>query len=284
MHTILEIINLSTEFLSKKEVESPRINAELLLAHVLKCKRLDLYLKFDQPLKEDELNIYREFLKRRGKREPLQYIVGNVEFYGLEFIVNPSVLIPRPETEILVETVIENSNKELHLKILDIGTGSGNIAISISKNLINATVWGIDTSDEALKVAEENSINNSVDERTSFAKKNILNGFQFDEKEFDIIVSNPPYISKNDYQNLMPELKNFEPSISLTDDNDGLTFYREISMKAKSILKTGGRIYFEVGKDQYKDVSSILSENNFVNIKVKTDYSNIERVVYGEMI
>ena len=284
MHTILEIINLSTEFLSKKEVESPRINAELLLAHVLKCKRLDLYLKFDQPLKEEELNIYREFLKRRGKREPLQYIVGNVEFYGLEFIVNPSVLIPRPETEILVETVIENSNKELHLKILDIGTGSGNIAISISKNLINATVWGIDTSDEALKVAEENSINNSVDERTSFAKKNILNGFQFDEKEFDIIVSNPPYISKNDYQNLMPELKNFEPSISLTDDNDGLTFYREISMKAKSILKTGGRIYFEVGKDQYKDVSSILSENNFVNIKVKTDYSNIERVVYGEMI
>ncbi len=284
MHTILEIINLSTEFLSKKEVESPRINAELLLAHVLKCKRLDLYLKFDQPLKEDELNIYREFLKRRGKREPLQYIVGNVEFYGLEFIVNPSVLIPRPETEILVETVIENSNKELHLKILDIGTGSGNIAISISKNLINATVWGIDTSDEALKVAEENSINNSVDERTSFAKKNILNGFQFDEKEFDIIVSNPPYISKNDYQKLMPELKNFEPSISLTDDNDGLTFYREISMKAKSILKTGGRIYFEVGKDQYKDVSSILSENNFVNIKVKTDYSNIERVVYGEMI
>ena len=283
MHTILEIINLSTDFLNKKEVESPRINAELLLAHVLNCKRLDLYLKFDQPLKEDELDIYREFLKRRGRREPLQYIVGSVEFYGLEFNVNPSVLIPRSETEILVETVIENSNKEEQLKILDIGTGSGNIAISISKHLTNAKVWGTDASDEALKIADENSKNNSVGDRTYYLQNNILNGIQIDEKEFDIIVSNPPYISKQEYTQLMPELKNYEPSISLTDENDGLTFYKEISNKANQLLKSGGKIYFEVGKDQHIDVIKILEQNNFINIKVKKDYSSIERVVYGEL-
>ncbi len=283
MHTILEIINLSSDYLNNKAVESPRINAELLLAHVLNCKRLDLYLKFDQPLKEDELNIYRELLKRRGRREPLQYIVGNVEFYGLEFKVNPSVLIPRPETEILVETVIENSNKEEQLKILDIGTGSGNIAISISKHLINSKVWGIDTSVEALKIADENSKNNLVDDRIVYSQNNILNGSQIDEKEFDIIVSNPPYISKNDYNELLPELKNYEPAAALTDENDGLTFYKEISLKANQLLKPGGKIFYEVGQGQYNDVKNILEENNFINIKVKKDYSNIERVVYGEL-
>ncbi len=283
MHTILEIINLSTEFLDKKQVESARTNAELLLAHVLKCKRLDIYLKFDQPLKEDELNIYRELLKRRGMREPLQYIIGSVEFYGLDFKVAPSVLIPRPETEILVETVIENSIKNIPLKILDIGTGSGNIAVSIAKHLENSIVWGIDKSSEALGMAEENSKNNLVNERTNFICQNILNGFIFNENEFDILVSNPPYISKKDYGELQPELKNYEPSFALTDENDGLTFYREISSKAKKLLKSGGKIFFEVGKDQHNDVKNILEQNNFINIKMKKDYANIERVVYGEL-
>ena len=202
MHTILEIINLSADFLIGKGVEDSRINAELLLAHVLNCKRLDLYLKFDQPLKEEELAVYRELLKRRGRREPLQYIVGIVEFYGLEFKVNPSVLIPRPETEILVETVIENSNKDEQLKILDIGTGSGNIAVSISKHLVNSKIWGIDSSNEALKIADENSKINSVEDRTYYLQKNILNGFEINEKDFDIIVSNPPYISGKDFYSL----------------------------------------------------------------------------------
>ncbi len=283
MHTILEIINLSTDFLNNKGVESPRINVELLLANILNCKRLDLYLKFDQPLKEEELAVYRELLKRRGRREPLQYIIGNVEFYGLEFKVNPSVLIPRPETEILVETVIENSNKDSSLKILDIGTGSGNIAVSISKHLVNSKVWGIDSSNEAIKIAKENSKENLVEERTFYSQKNILNGFEIDETEFDIIVSNPPYISKNDYNDLMPELKNYEPINSLTDENDGLTFYKEISIKANKLLKSGGKIFYEVGQGQYNDVKNILEKNNFINIKVKKDYSNIERVVYGEL-
>ena len=283
MHTILEIINLSTDYLNNKGVESPRINAELLLAHILNCKRLDLYLKFDQPLKEDELALYREALKRRGRREPFQYIVGNVEFYGLEFKVNSSVLIPRPETEILVETVIENSNKEEKLKILDIGTGSGNIVVSILKHLVNSKAWGIDSSKEALKIAEENSKINLVDNRTIYSQKNILNGFEFEEKEFDIIVSNPPYISKNDYESLLPELKNYEPVSALTDEKDGLTFYKMISTKANQLLKPKGKIFFEVGQGQYTDVKNLLEKNNFINIKVKKDYSNIERVVYGDL-
>ncbi len=283
MHTILEIINLSTDFLNNKGVESPRINVELLLAYVLNCKRLDLYLKFDQPLKEEELAIYRELLKRRGRREPLQYIVGDVEFYGLEFKVNPSVLIPRPETEILVETVIENSNKDEELKILDIGTGSGNIAVSISKHLVNSKVWGIDSSNEAINVAKENSKINLVDERTIYFQKDILNRFEIEESDFDIIVSNPPYISKNDYNDLLPELKNYEPVSALTDEKNGLTFYKEISIKANKLLKSGGKIFFEVGQGQHTEVKNILERNNFINIKLKKDYSNIERVVYGEL-
>ncbi len=283
MHTILEIINLSTDYLNDKGVESPRINAELMLAHLLNCKRLDLYLKFDQPLKEEELVVYRELLKRRGRREPLQYIVGNVEFYGLEFKVNPSVLIPRQETEILVETVIENSDKVEQLKILDIGTGSGNIAVSILKHLINSKVWGIDSSNEALKIAEENSKINSVEDRTFYLQKNILNGFEIEESDFDIIVSNPPYISKNDYNDLLPELKDYEPVSALTDEKDGLTFYKEISAKTNELLKSGGKIFFEVGQGQHNEVKNILEKNNFINIKVIKDYSNIERVVYGEL-
>ena len=134
MLTVLEAINLSTEYLTKKDIESPKLNAELLLAHILNCKRLDLYLSYDRPLDENETNKYRDFIKRRGKCEPLQYIIGSVEFYGLEFKVNPSVLIPRQETEILIETILETVSKENDLRILDIGTGSGIIAICLAKH------------------------------------------------------------------------------------------------------------------------------------------------------
>ena len=141
MITVLEVIKLSTEYLQKKGVEAPRANAEILLAEILKCKRLELYLSFDKPLAENEVQIYREAIRKRGLRIPLQYIVGNVEFYGLKLIVNESVLIPRPETELLVEKIINESDKSASLKILDIGVGSGNISLSILKNLPNQKLW-----------------------------------------------------------------------------------------------------------------------------------------------
>jgi release factor glutamine methyltransferase len=282
MLTVLESIKLSTEYLQKKGIESPRINAELLLAEILRCRRLDLYLKFDQPLKEEEINRYREFIARRGKFEPLQYITGSVEFYGLEFKVNSSVLIPRPETEILVETIIDSAVKEQNIDILDIGTGSGNIAVSIAKNLPNSKIYAIDNSLKALQTAKENAILNSVDDRIEFINDSILNGTIYSAKKYDIVASNPPYVSVEEFQNLRPELKVYEPRSALTDEGDGYLFFRLISSKTKNILKEKGRLFFEVGKDQHKQVENILLENDFHNIKVKKDYLNIERVVYGE--
>ena len=282
MLTVLESIKLSTEYLEKKGVESPRINAELLLAHILNCKRLDLYLTFDRPLSEEEVTLYRTFLKRRAGFEPLQYIVGSVEFYGFPFYVNSSVLIPRQETEILVEEVIEHNKNKPGIKILDIGTGSGNIAISIAKNLPGSEVIGTDISKEALTIAVKNSVLNCMENQVRFIENDILNSYP-EEKNFDVIVSNPPYVSINDFEKLRPELKVYEPRQALTDNADGLIYFKEISTRAKKLLIPGGRLYFETGEGQSAAVKKILEENNYSSIRIKNDYLDIERVISGVM-
>lgn len=283
MHTVLEIIKLSTTYLEEKGIESPRTNVELILSYVLKCKRLDLYLSFDKPLHEVELQIVRNYLKRRGNREPLQYILGSVEFYGLEFIVNPDVLIPRPETEMLVENIVNSYSSESKINILDIGTGSGIIAVCLAKYFPGSKIIAIDNSEKALSVAKKNAENNKVDDQIEYRKIDISNGKNVFLKEFDIVVSNPPYISLNEYEKLEPELKVYEPKNSLTDYGDGLKFYKLISAAAKIILKDHGKLYFEIGIDQYKDVKDILLKENFINIDIKKDYLDIERVISGEV-
>lgn len=283
MPTVLELINLSTDYLKNKGIDSPRINAELLLAKVLSCKRLDLYLSFDRPLIENELTIYRDFIKRRSKNEPLQYIVGSVEFYGLEFIVNPSVLIPRQETEILVETIINANKGRDNSKILDVGTGSGIIAICLAKHLDQAHIFAIDSSADALTVAKENAIANGVEDKIDFIHYDINTDGMNLVSDFDIVVSNPPYISNEEFPKLQPELRIYEPRIALTDDSDGLSFFKTITKKANNFLKNRGKIYFEVGQGQYSQVVDILKLENFSNINIYKDYLNIERVVYGEL-
>ncbi len=282
MLTVLESIKLSTRYLEEKGIESPRINAELLLAHILKCKRLDLYLTFDRPLSEEEVASYRSFLKRRGEFEPLQYIVGSVEFFGLPFYVNSSVLIPRQETEILVEEVIEQNKNKSGIKILDIGTGSGIIAICLAKNLPESEVIGTDISKEALVIAGKNSILNCTVDQVRLLENDILSSYPA-EKSFDVIVSNPPYVSVKDFEKLRPELKVYEPRQALTDNADGLLYYRKISARAKELLLPGGRLYFETGEGQSKAVKKILEENNYSSIRIKNDYLDIERVISGEM-
>ena len=204
MLTVLNALKKTTEFLEKKGIESARVNAEIMLAHILKCKRLQLYLSFYRPLNDNEKNLYREFLLRRINHEPVQYITGNVDFYGLDFQVNSSVLIPRPETEILVETIIKNTNVNNETNILDIGTGSGNIAISLAKHLPNSKITAIDKSKEALIIAVKNSELNNVKERINFIENDILNDQKIFDNVFDIVVSNPPYVSKEEYKNLEP--------------------------------------------------------------------------------
>jgi release factor glutamine methyltransferase len=282
MHTVLELINLSTDYLTKKEIESPRLNAELLLAGILNCKRLELYLMFDKPLGEEEVVKYREYLKRRGAYEPLQYIIGDVEFYGLTFNVNPSVLIPRQETEILIETLIEKTGKETVCNILDIGTGSGIIAISLAKHLINSTLTAVDISGEAIKTAEENSVLNNVEAKIKFIEKDILNGSFEEADKFDVVVSNPPYISEKDYSELQKEITGFEPKIALTDFEDGYRFYKAITQKAKDLLQPGGVLAYEIGLGQAEEVKKIMEQSGYKNILIKKDYLDIERVIMGE--
>jgi release factor glutamine methyltransferase len=284
MLTVLESIKLSTEFLTNKGIESPRINAELMLANILNCKRLDLYLSFERPLNDEETNLYREFIRRRSKFEPLQYILGSVEFYGLEFKVNKSVLIPRHETEILVETILKSVEKDSALNILDIGTGSGIIAISLAKNLPASSITAIDSSDSALVIAKENAELNGVEKQIKFKSSDIITNEVDLGYPFDIVVSNPPYISMEDYKDLAPELRLYEPQIALTDNFDGLNFYRTITGKSKTLLNKGGKLFFELGQGQSKKVSDILQQANFSNIVIKKDYQNIDRVISGELI
>lgn len=281
MLTVLEVINRSTDYLNRKGIESARTNAELLLAHILKCKRLDLYLMYDKPLSEFELNTYREFLKRRSVFEPLQYITGKVEFYGLEFNISPSVLIPRPETELLVELVISSVTTEDEINILDIGSGCGNIGIAVAAKLPNVNVTGIDISEDAIAVAEENTNKYNLQNRVKFRCIDILNTTMEDLSNFDIVVSNPPYVSKPDYIKLQKEIRNYEPEIAVTDVSDGLTFYKTITPLAKKILHKTGILFYELGQGQSLQVKNILNDNGFDKISITQDYENIDRVISG---
>jgi release factor glutamine methyltransferase len=281
MITLLESINLSTTYLQQKGIESPRINSELLLADIIGCKRLDLYLSFDRPLSDIEIKKYRVRIKRRANFEPLQYIIGKVEFYGLELIVNSSVLIPRPETEILVESIIRQYQKNDKLSVLEIGCGSGNIAIALAVNLPGANILATDISEHAIKVASENAKRNNVSDNIKFIKHDILKDNLNHFPMFDIIVSNPPYVSKENYSSLQKEIKYFEPRTAVTDEGDGYTFFNEISAKVPGKMNKTGKLFFEVAQGQSTEIKNILLKNNFTDVNSVKDYQEIERIVYG---
>jgi len=283
MLTILEVINLSSDYLAGKGVQESKRNAELLLCHVLSCKRINLYLNYDRPVGDTELANYRTLLKRRGAREPLQYLTGSVEFYGHQLKITPSVLIPRPETEILVERVItENSNRSI--KILDIGTGSGNIAVALALHIPGAVITGMDKSAEALIVAAENAAINSCADKINFIEADVLkDDFLANHQGYDVIVSNPPYISEKEFDLLEPELRIHEPKTALSDMADGLVFYRRILQIAGQLLSKGGKVYLEMAQGQCSQIRELFTLSGLNNIKVIKDYQNIERVISGEL-
>lgn len=275
-----KVLQEATRFLEGKSIESSRLNAEWLLAHVLNMSRMDLYLQFDKPLNQDERERYKTFLRRRVNREPLQYIIGETEFMSLPFKVTPDVLIPRPETEVLVEKVIEQFSKAGNLQILDVGTGSGCIAISIAHRLPESELTAVDVSAKALEVATKNSELNSVADRIAFKELDVVeyseNGFQ---NSFEVIVSNPPYIALSEWDDLQEEVKEFEPRISLCDEGDGLKFYRILARKTKEWLKNEGWIFLEIGHTQSEAVQEIFNEVGFKTKAVLPDLNGIERVL-----
>ena len=281
MHTVLELIKLTTGYFEKKNIESARLNAELLLAHVLSCKRLDLYLMFDKPLQEAELALYRTLIKKRGERVPLQYLLGEVEFYGMPFNINPSALIPRPETELLVEKCLEKGKLIDDPLILDIGCGSGIIAICIAKHLPHAKLDALDISEDAIALSKENAEKNAVSEQINFFQTDIKNGDAKLQGSYDIIVSNPPYVSKEEYLTLQEEIVKYEPACAVTDSADGYTFYRLIAERSAQLLKSNGLLFFEMAMDQSTQISEIMASNNFTDLIIYKDYQDIDRVIQG---
>ena len=281
MFTVLEAINKSTDFLQKKGIESARTNAELLLASILRCKRLDLYLKFDRPLDESEISAYREFIRRRSTFEPLQYITGSVEFFNLKLKVTPDVLIPRPETELLVEAIIETVKNNNEISFLDIGTGSGAIAVSLAYKILNSKLMALDISNKALIVAKENAKRYNLEDRINFIQFDILQDDFHELGKFDVVVSNPPYVSAEEYKSLQKEIRDFEPAEAVSDFEDGFKYYSAISEKSNSVLKEKGLLFFELEANSSQRVEKIMIENNFMNIKKIKDYSGIDRIIYG---
>ena len=277
----LDIFNKSVDYLKKNGVPSPLLDTEYIFSDVLKVSRNTLKYSMSREIKEEDKDKIREMLVLRAKkRKPLQYILGEWEFYGLPFKVSEGVLIPRADTEILVEQCIQLMREVEEPNILDIGSGSGAISIAIANELKSSSVTGIDINEKAIELANENKTLNKI-ENVNFIKSDLFEKIDKDFK-YDLIVSNPPYISKNEYETLMPEVKNYEPQNALTDLEDGLYFYREISKLAGEHLKDTAYLAYEIGYNQAKDVTKILQNNNFDVLSVIKDYSGNDRVIVAK--
>ncbi len=276
--TTLKLIQWTSAYFEKAGIPNPRLDAELLLAHVLRCKRIDLYTRHEALLREKHLADFKELIRRRTQREPLQYIIGETEFYGLRLKVTPAVLIPRPETELLVEEALKTSPPSPLLskergergEVLEIGTGSGCIAIALAKHLPEAKVVATDISKEALEIAAENAKRHEVSIEWIAADIAPWKRFTAEGRSFDLIVSNPPYIATGEFPNLQPEVRDFEPRKALDGGPEGLKFIRQILAEAPPFLKPGGWLLMEIGEDQ---------TGSLKGIEVKKDLSGCDRIL-----
>lgn len=277
---IKELLNRSDQFLADRGIESSRLDAEVLMADLLDMERIKLYVNYDYPLKSSEIDEYRERIKKRAKRVPVAYIIEKKEFMSLEFKIKEGVLIPRPDTENLVEAVIDYCQEEKinEPQIIDVGTGSGAVAVSLAHYIEGAKVVGVDIDPLALKVARFNMEKHELSERMNILKSDLLSEFiKRDINGIDIIVSNPPYISKAEMEELPPEVKK-EPKLALEAGEDGLDYYRSLIPQAEKILKDKGKLFLEIGYQQAESVEELLSEN-WSDIKVEKDLAENDRVV-----
>ena len=276
--TVLDLLKWTASYFAGKGIESGRLDAELLLAEILQLNRIGLYLNFDRPVDSDELAAFRSLIERRARREPIAYILGRCEFWSLTFKVGPEVLIPRGDTETLVEAalkVLPNGGM-----LLDVGVGSGAIALAIAHERPDASVEGIDLSPAALAIAGENA------QRLGLADKVVLREgdlFALDSsRQYDVIVSNPPYIAAHEKATLMPEVRDFEPALALFAGDDGLDCYRALIPAARAALKDAGTLLVEVGAGQAAAVEELFVAAGYAEIFTSRDLAGIERVVAGK--
>ncbi len=271
MSTYKDLLYTARKILMEKEITDADLDAWYLLSNVFGMSRTDYLLKENKNAAEEDALVYLQLIQRRTEHVPLQYIIGSQEFMGLEFFVTPHVLIPRQDTELLVEEVLKISDGKT---VLDMCTGSGCIIISIAKLVKLKKAVGVDISDDALELAVRNADHQEV--RVEFIRSNL---FERVEGYYDVIVSNPPYIPTKVINTLMPEVKEHEPLLALDGREDGLFFYRRITADLKKHLCSKGSILFEIGHDQGEAVSRILEEEGFKDIMIKKDLSGLDRIV-----
>ena len=281
--TVLEVIQRSAEFLAKKGVDSPRLQAELLLSHLLALPRMRLYLNFERPLTDAETNRFRQMVTRRGQREPLQHITGSTSFCGYEISVSRDVLVPRPETELLAEAgwtwlAARAQASSPTPTALDFGTGSGCLAIALAAKCPAARLQALDNSPAALAMAGENARRNAVADRIEFV---LSDGFAAlpSSSRFDLIAGNPPYIPAAEIETLSPEVRDFDPRQALDGGKDGLRFYRALASGASGFLKPGGKLMLEFGDGQEGALKEIFEAQNWVVEAFQADYSQKPRIL-----
>lgn len=285
--TILKLLKWTTSYFKSHDIDSPRATAEILLAHILKLKRIDLYLRHDQPLISDELLKFKAFIKRRIKREPVAYIVGVKEFWSMDFAVTEDVLIPRPETECLVETSLgllpEDSNSDPNnppMRILELGTGSGAVILALASMETKHLFFASDLSIKAVLLAKQNAKHHGLDKTVNFFCADWFTPIKDVRHQFDMIISNPPYIPTQVVSQLQPEICKYEPISALDGNEDGLHCFRHIINNAHVYLNLQGSLVLEIGHDQKNEVQNIAEKcGNYKNIVFTKDYSGYHRVV-----
>jgi len=276
--TVLEVLQSTTGYFQKRNIDSPRLNAEHLLAHVLVQKRMELYLDFERQVRESELAPLRELVKRRGSGEPLQHLLGTVEFCGRSFRCDKRALVPRPETEQLVELLISHLKSEIACsRMIDVGTGSGVIALTLAAEFPKAEIVGLDISDDALMLARENAERLKLADRVLFLRSNLLESIQPD---FDLIVANLPYVSTDDRQNLSREVLH-DPEVALFAGSRGDELMRQLIKDAPSWLRPGGMLAIEIGIGQSDTLVAALAEKNYRDILTEKDYSGVIRFLFA---
>jgi release factor glutamine methyltransferase len=276
--TVLEVLQRSADYLNKHEIDSPRLNAEHLLGHVLGRTRMEVYLEFERKLTEAELVPLRELVRRRGEGEPLQHLLGTVEFCGYTFVCDKRAMVPRPETEQLIELlVLEIRGQTSEVRIVDVGTGSGVIALSLAAKFPDAEVVATDISEDALALARENAERLGLAGRVQWIKGNLLENIS---ERFDLIVANLPYISMQDRQSLAREVLH-DPEVALFAGPSGVELLHALIEQAPARLKPGGLLALEVGTGQAASLIDLLREKKYHNIEAKNDYSGVSRFLFG---